>query len=305
MGRDLTALTTEATSLLDREAGRQEVAKPLEERWEEGELPGASHKLRLENSGDKVRGRYVMADTAVAAGELVVREVPYSLVLLPEHSTSRCSQCLSGPLVSPLSCRRCTQPRYCSAGCQTSAWARHHQWECGHLDLLHSVGVGHLALRTILTAGLPTLLALQKTAQGGACPEVDPREPYTRVLALQHHLDRMPVEDQFQYTVTAALLLELLHRNTAFLCPARAVQGVPGLLKPLTPALELGEKQQHYLGALLLRHLAQLVTNAHAVTELQESEAGEVRQVRLATGIYPAASMLNHSCIPAIINSFK
>ena len=68
--------------------------------------------------------------------------------------------------------------------------------------------------------------------------------------------------------------------------------------------MEVEESLLHFVGALLLRHLAQLVTNAHAITELQETEGGEVRQVRLASAIYPAASLLNHSCVPAITNKF-
>ena len=28
-------------------------------------------------------------------------------------------------------------------------------------------------------------------------------------------------------------------------------------------------------------------------------------QVRLATGIFPAASLMNHSCVPLIVNSFR
>ena len=108
----------------------------------------------------------------------------------------------------------------------------------------------------------------------------------------------------FQYTLTAALLVTMLNKNTAFLSPERAVAGLPGKLKPVKPGMEVEDKVLHYIGGLILRHLAQLVGNAHAVTELLEGEDGDVQQVRLATGIYPSASMMNHSCIPTIINSF-
>ena len=194
-------------------------------------------------------------------------------------------------------------PRYCSAKCRSDAWL-HHQHECGHLDLLHSVGIGHLALRTILMATLPSIKAVQKQVQSGTLPSFTSGSPYSRVLGLQHHLDRLPAEDQFQYTVTAALLTTVLHRHTAFLCPSRALPGILGI-RPLGPGMEVEESLLHFVGALLLRHLAQLVTNAHAITELQETEGGEVRQVRLASAIYPAASLLNHSCVPAITNKFS
>ena len=121
----------------------------------------------------------MVATAPITSGEVVIRESPFSLVPLPDHSTSRCNLCLQEPLLAPLACSRCTQPRYstcspallplfllffyfhkspllqpvdvfafsryCSSSCQTLAWSQHHQHECGHLDLLHSVGVGHLA----------------------------------------------------------------------------------------------------------------------------------------------------------------
>lgn len=63
------------------------------------------------------------------------------------------------------------------------------------------------------------------------------------------------------------------------------------------------------VGGMILRHIAQLVCNGHAITKLDisqpENENQEVlteRQVRIATAIYPSASMMNHSCDPNIIN---
>ena len=63
-----------------------------------------------------------------------------------------------------------------------------------------------------------------------------------------------------------------------------------------------------YIGGLLLRHIQQLVCNAHAITEVQVTPAGEgtlveeTSQVRVATAIYPTASLMNHSCDPTIIS---
>lgn len=66
--------------------------------------------------------------------------------------------------------------------------------------------------------------------------------------------------------------------------------------------------------ALLLRHIAQLVCNAHAITKLDSDRnpanmsvncyntVVSESQQRIATAIYPSASMMNHSCDPNIIN---
>ena len=55
----------------------------------------------------------------------------------------------------------------------------------------------------------------------------------------------------------------------------------------------------------MLRHIVQLVSNAHAVTELHHSDDDTVEQVRLATAIYSSVSLLNHSCVPMIVNNFS
>lgn len=62
------------------------------------------------------------------------------------------------------------------------------------------------------------------------------------------------------------------------------------------------------VGGLLLRHIQQLVCNAHAITTLQTTQADKENvvqlqsQVRIATAIYPTASLMNHSCDPTIIS---
>ena len=84
------------------------------------------------------------------------------------------------------------------------------------------------------------------------------------------------------------------------------------------------------VGSLLLRHICQLVSNAHAITAVMRTNAAssvssdgvvcsaELRsrtstgdrvvesvdmcqQVRVATAVYPTVSLMNHSCDPSII----
>ena len=83
-----------------------------------------------------------------------------------------------------------------------------------------------------------------------------------------------------------------------------------------------------FVGSIILRHITQLICNASAIYEVGPSkrsdicsdmdynitsglepvqEVGEVisnTQYRIATAIYPSASMMNHSCNPSVINSF-
>jgi len=94
------------------------------------------------------------------------------------------------------------------------------------------------------------------------------------------------------------------------------------------------------VGAILLRHICQLVSNAHAITAVVRTNAASSaftaadglissrelysgvaavesgvaecvgdrctvdmnQQLRVATAIYPTASLMNHSCDPSIIS---
>jgi len=298
--KDIAFLETEAANLENKPVKNMKNGSTI--LADNSILPGASPKLCLEVSNDRVRGRFVTAKEDIKVGEVLFQESPFSCVLLPPFYSSHCNQCLV-QLVAPVSCKFCTQPRYCSGSCRDLAWSSHHQHECGQLDLLHSVGIGHLAVRTVLAAGRDLLMSIKGAVKAGTY-HTSSSDPYSKVFSLQHHLDRLPVEEVFQYTLTAALLVTMLNKNTAFLSPERVVPGVPGKLRSVQPGMEVEDKVLHHVGGLVLRHIGQLVGNAHAVTELMEGEDGDVQQVRLATAIYPSASMMNHSCIPAIINSF-
>lgn len=55
--------------------------------------------------------------------------------------------------------------------------------------------------------------------------------------------------------------------------------------------------KQLYVSSLILRYILQLICNGHAITN-----SNTLQQEIVATGIYPSASMMNHSCDPNIIN---
>lgn len=64
--------------------------------------------------------------------------------------------------------------------------------------------------------------------------------------------------------------------------------------------------KQLYVSSLLLRYILQLICNGHAITTSNtlsnESDASMDQENIVATGIYPSASMMNHSCDPNIIS---
>lgn len=188
--KDISALSNEIIRLKQSHTSpsSESVAEPRLAYSEE--MAGASNKLKLQTSSDKTRGRFVTARESVLAGEVLFREEPYSSVLLPPFYSSHCYHCL-GSLSAPLSCTACTQTRYCKVKCRDEAW-QYHKYECGRLETLHSVGIGHLAYRTVLVAGRQHLLSVRSRVRA-ANYEVTPGDSYSSVFNLQHHIDRSGV----------------------------------------------------------------------------------------------------------------
>ena len=185
--KDISALSSEIVRLQQTKTSpsSEEAGEPSLTYSEE--MTGASNKLRLQTSTDKTRGRFVTARESLEAGEVLFREEPYSCVLLPPFYSSHCHHCLAS-LSAPLACPACTQTRYCKVKCRDEAW-QYHKYECGRLDTLHSVGIGHLAYRTVLVAGWEHLLSVRPRVRA-ANYEVTPGDSYSSVFNLQHHIDR-------------------------------------------------------------------------------------------------------------------
>ena len=53
---------------------------------------------------------------------------------------------------------------------------------------------GHLAVRTLLSAGRDNLLSIKGAVKAGTFT-ITNSDPYSRVYNLQHHIDRLPVEE--------------------------------------------------------------------------------------------------------------
>ncbi|XP_043214854.1 SET and MYND domain-containing protein 4-like [Amphibalanus amphitrite] len=269
-----------------------------------GPLAGASSCLQLRQSERK--GRHVVTTRPVAKGAVLFAEEPYVCVLLPERRLDHCHHCLRHTHAL-LPCARCPDVGFCSAACRDAACAVYHAAECGHTAFLEAFGIGRAAVRVLLTAGWQRVRALrtQLAAVGSSCradscschrPEGD---RYLAVFHLVHHLAESHTEDAYHYGRAAATLAVFLAERTAFFGADAGSAGPP-------------DWALRWTAALLLRHILQLVCNAHAPTKLVplpsdgDGDGGVVQlsEQRIATAIYPSASYMNHSCDPSIINSF-
>lgn len=275
------------------------------------ELHSCSSSVDMHYSTEK--GRFIIAYEDIYPGQAIFIEKPYTSVLLPPFTKTHCHHCHK-EMGNAVPCMQCNQVRYCTFACAKDSWSKYHKWECGNLDLLFSVGIAQLAFRILLVTGLPSLVSYFESVQRG-----DPaakNHSYHAVFHLVSHSEKVPIEDCLQYSITAALLCLLLDHVSFF-----SVEETSLRFKEVSisgnehGSCNSGPEQngigiKNIVGGLLLRHILQLVCNAHAITSLISKVADEdgvvvsSEQVRIATAIFPSASLMNHSCNPNIISGF-
>ncbi|XP_046648250.1 SET and MYND domain-containing protein 4-like [Daphnia pulicaria] len=254
---------------------------------ENSSFKGASSALNISHSKEK--GRYVVANRDIKAGETLFVEQPNALVVLPDFQTSRCHHCTRHSSAKRYPCLACGKIWFCSDSCRQES-SCYHNFECGLEAVLNSVGIAHLGARIVLSHGLDSVLAfLKDTDKVKKVPGIDgpyDTKSYQVMFHLVSHTERMAPEELYQYALTAAFLTLLLEQHSSFFQSA---------------SLE----SQYLVGGLILVHVCQMVSNAHAITELCLIDENNERQERIATAIYPSASLMNHNCDPTVINSFQ
>ncbi|KAI4889723.1 hypothetical protein NFI96_033077, partial [Prochilodus magdalenae] len=152
--------------LTDRRAQCLSRLKEQEAASSEPQTPQASGLPRVHVTPGK--GRHLLAAESVVAGEVVLRDEAFGLVLVPgdgrhtaagadcvlgtEHTY--CHHCLC-QTSSCVPCGGCSYARYCGQRCAEEAWRLYHCLECPVGSELLALGVlAHLALRVALKAGL-------------------------------------------------------------------------------------------------------------------------------------------------------
>ncbi|KAK7070460.1 hypothetical protein SK128_002724 [Halocaridina rubra] len=253
-------------------------------------------------------GRHVVSTGYVPKGSVVFVEKPFASILLPEHYRDFCHTCFERA-TNLVPCSECQDAVFCSEECldNSRTW---HQYECGIQHILSSVGIAHLALRVILVAGWKTYCKIRNEELNNRVPGTNETgvyngrnltDSYRTVYHLMPHLDQSFPEDQLQYCLASLLLAKTVLDKTSF-------ADQMGRDRSDTP--ELMELNTITLATAVMRHIAQLVGNAHAITRVASNVCSdshsheEITQKRIATAIYPTASLMNHSCKPTIINSF-
>ncbi|CAK9806895.1 SET and MYND domain-containing protein 4 [Anthophora quadrimaculata] len=238
-------------------------------------------------------GRYVVANRFIKKGDILFLEKPVSFVLLNHNSLNElCQNCKCSNRDIPIPCPTCLNTFYCNENCLTEAWSSYHCWECpgSQMELWKEIGIGHLALKVLLTCATTTDVT-----------------KFNEIQNLVTNFDKVSMDDLTVYGITAIMLTTYLLEYTNFFKTNNLEECLVN--KFLNNSFNSNfniltdNDKQLYVSSLLLRYILQLIGNGHAITKSSTNDSS-MNQDIVATGIYPSASMMNHSCDPNIINIF-
>ncbi|CAK9800854.1 SET and MYND domain-containing protein 4 [Anthophora plagiata] len=238
-------------------------------------------------------GRYVVANRFIKKGDILFLEKPVSFVLLNHNSLNElCQNCKCSNRDIPIPCPTCLNTFYCNENCLTEAWSSYHCWECpgSQMELWKEIGIGYLALKVLLTCATTTDIT-----------------KFNEIQNLVTNFDKVSMDDLTVYGITAIMLTTYLLEYTNFFKTNNLEECL--INKFLDNSFNSNfnvltdNNKQLYVSSLLLRYILQLIGNGHAITKSSTNDSS-MNQDIVATGIYPSASMMNHSCDPNIINIF-
>uniref|UniRef100_A0A2K5R5W5 Protein-lysine N-methyltransferase SMYD4 n=1 Tax=Cebus imitator TaxID=2715852 RepID=A0A2K5R5W5_CEBIM len=252
-----------------------------------------------------------------------------------------CHRCLKHTLAT-VPCDGCSYAKYCSQECLQQAWELYHRIECPLGGLLLTLGVFcHIALRLTLLVGFEDVSKIRKLCDEVSNKDIYLPESNSRVKTLNSGLGEIekngkivetPIpgcdvngkyESNYQavfnllphtenhspeHKFLCALCVSALCRQLEAASFQAVATGADSSRLKAAAAPELCPDVTVW-GVAMLRHMLQLQCNAQAITTIQHTGSKEgivtgSRQVRLATGIFPVISLLNHSCSPNTSVSF-
>ncbi|KYN29622.1 SET and MYND domain-containing protein 4 [Trachymyrmex cornetzi] len=243
------------------------------------------------------KGRYVVTNRDIKRGQILFVEKAFAFVPLCHIKSDNCYNCCRSSGNTPVPCTECVDSIYCNITCWNEARSSYHCWEClgNQMGLWAEIGIAYLAVRMLFN-----------------CTTATDDNRLNEVQKLVTNFSKLPPGDIISYGITAIMLMMYLSKYTDFFKTVNLKECLK-FYDDFNCDLTTEDDERLYVSSLLLRYILQLISNGHAITKIKavvnntcynKNKVFTQQEDRIATAIYPSASMMNHSCDPNIINSF-
>ncbi|KAI1290736.1 SET and MYND domain-containing protein 4 [Halotydeus destructor] len=245
------------------------------------QLTNASSSLSLSWTKDK--GRHVVLNRAIESNEILLIERPFVSWLNPIFWNTNCHHCLKS-VAAAHPCYHCSAILFCSNKCRIESWLQYHSHECGHLEVLSQLSKGHLAVRTLLIAGVSKAISLHNQYDDKQYNLECHDNSYSSVYILVDHHDKFNFDTLLESALGAIFMAVLCQRVNI-----------------------ISDHQVAPVMSLILKHLLQIQCNGiqimnQVIRNPEQLTDGQFRftidqdDQSLGLGLYPTLSLLNHSC---------
>jgi SET and MYND domain-containing protein len=253
-------------------------------------LPPLPEGVLLQADGR--RGRHLVASRPYKRGELVLAQAPYRAVLDEQHTATHCDHTFvpasSGQQL--LRCSRSKLARYVSRAAQKAAWRDGYKEECEAL-----VRCAPRVPPPTVRLAARCLWRMQRDRDNPA-QAAGGWESYEALCSLQHHWDELPSSRKQLYAQMAVLVRQFMCGTPTETAHFRddttpdklwaPPQGTESEAQHRPDTMNEADGLPSTRSIALL--LARFAANAHTIADEELSPIG--------VGIFPLASMVNHSC---------
>lgn len=232
--------------------------------------------------GDAVGAR-VIANKAMPAGHLILKELPFGWVVSETEIDSACAGCGKSFLLDfegncifeADSCKRCKGVYFCSLACRNSV-NYVHSLECSVLPKLQEIADRANVDCTLVRAGLACLLQVnaevmkEEGDQDGSTDETSFRSTFLDCGKMVSHSSTIDLNHRLQMQAAAEQVVSLL------------------------PSVVEAHGGADVAATRMIDFMCMINANAH---QLSHGDGNEMR-LPMGLGLYPLLSKFNHSCYP-------
>ncbi|TRY71205.1 hypothetical protein TCAL_08718 [Tigriopus californicus] len=263
------------------------------------------------------KGRALVAQSKIQAGELLISESPFVHNLYYDYLDRYCFHC-SRRLLCEVengfqTCTRCQMAKFCSKDCLEASVQAYHWAECAVLEeLIHDSCLGPMAplvYRTLIKTGLEGILSTIKERDTQLDPPRYDSQDYFSVYMQATNYEKREGGEVFRRCVTSIYLSHLLQFAEFFgtIIDSGVDDGSHDERLPITTTTMMMRNAKRYddPGSLLpkvcgvmVRHMMSCSCNAYELSELTRGAEKGLQSLELGGAVYANVSLSNHSCYP-------
>ncbi|KAG7163084.1 SET and MYND domain-containing protein 4-like isoform X1 [Homarus americanus] len=263
-------------------------------------MPSLSSAVEL--AFTQCQGRHLLAKHDINPGEVVAVDEGYLSLVIPDQCKSYCTVCLTRCL-APLPCPSCNLVIFCSEECRTQGLSGYHWQECPVLPILTSnqseIGITFKVLYRLMIktshAKVKEMIPLLQCEAKDKSPEtlgfhkegIYDVGDYRSVYHFVKKKKKQDVMDIIEHYIFAFIITKCLQQSGRYFINDNG--------ETFTPSHE----DLILTGSTVSHHLNCKLNNWDInISKINLDNCEDVSLELLGTGIYPAVSLLNHSCNP-------